>query len=1264
MVDTGAAVTVAGGKLATLFRKFFRECAYNIPLMLAAGKEPTDCKSFILTEDAYIDTRYGLRRLPPTPFIVADSLNIDGIIGLDTLAAAGLLVDPTLSAIWHIGDIHKRAKDTGTATSSPLFAVQPAITLPDLLKEPPLPEPSSEPILKLQEDARDTESNPRITALKQKHHSIFGKLVDLPPRRGIYDGEMLIIEPDNPPARQRNRIRTQADITDADRVIDKWLPPGFIERRDTPWAAPMAFAGQPKKDSSRRAIFDMRTINARTALFHYPLPLITDMIRATFGARFRSALDCSSAYNQLRILRGHEVFNAFICHRGTYTANMCMLGAKNSGLFWQRFVDALIVGDPDALPRWGSAHPRHAEGEQAYAKFQANPDLLPDLSYCVQAYSDDIQVFSRSEEEHIEHLALLLARLDLYAVRVNEFHLFGASSVDFLGFRVGCDKVAMLPKKRTPIETWPVPTSVRELQQFLGVLQFYRAHVPNASRWTAILTPLTRKASDSAPRKRFAFTDAEREAFDELKALIAEDIHLAIPDPDKPYVLVTDASKYALAGCILQPTDSSSLRIVGYYSRQTSDAESCAGQFKLEVFALAACARHWRPLLAGHYVIAYTDCEPVVNGRLLDMSREITDDPSGKLLRQVLSVQDLAIDLRHHAATTELADHVDQLSRRPDYVASTPKNFRAYIRDIQQLHATDPGRNTPAPTFMLYTPQGPAHDSVLDPPSETVPADICVVATIQLCAALSPPVLRPTPTTRPTPPGADETLQSMPDELILDRIRIGILAAPESARQDLHFSHGHWRRNGRIAVPPDTPLQLELIRRAHEPGHRGTTATGRTLASRYWWPEMHIMTREYIATCDVCCATKPKPARMYAGSTPRPPPSKAFDTLAIDFIPALPTNTSMKGEVSRILTVVDEYSTYGIFVAVPNTLTAEEFTDIFLNRIYPRTGMPRVVRSDNDALLRAVWHAFRRQARINGNRESPPYRHQTNGHAERANSTIESILRTLIDPTEPDLWARHLAIAEKIYNATPHNIIGLTPDVMAFHREFRLGFGIGDAPTDQDGMGDLERAAAAIDERVREFQVRAEVSRARRDTRGLPIHHVGDLVLLSTEHLRIPNLSKDHRLRPRYIGPFRITQRLGLRQYKLDLPPQSRLINVFDVDRLKPYSGPARSMPDAYIMDMENEEAELHYTIEKIISLHGHVTDTGRVLKTHALVKWLNYDNSWNEMIELETLVDDAPAALHDHIVSLNSTPHLSDSVQQRLNSYRASASPSTSRET
>ena len=1272
MVDSGAAISaISDTTAASLFAAGLRPSDVNVNIALAAEAN----RDIIVTQGyalpgATVTTLFGQRTLDGF-FLVIPGLHLDIIIGLDALALAHIVVDASTDSIWHLNDIYKRAamlpipipttpagsrtrvstpageRDTtipledSVTKSSDAFSIN-AISIRDLLATSPDDDDvPDEPVSELDGNAKDAESDTRIQALVEKFKRIFGKIIEKPPHRGAYDGEMLVIDPNDPPPRMGNRIHSEKDCADMDIVVDKWLGMTMIQAGNSPWAAPAGFAGRPKKDTTRRPVFDFRGANDRQILFAYPTPLIHHLILQTRGARVRSILDCSSAYNQLLLKPGHEKFNAFICHRGIFEAFMCMLGSKNSGCFWQRFVDAMLRGDPDALPRWPDSHPRHAETEANYARFQAHPEQLTDITSFAQAYSDDIQIFSPTMEAHYDHLAATLERLDLYSVRINEFNKFGATQVKFLGFLVGKDTVEMLPDRVAAIADWPEPTTIKELQRFLGILQYYRAHIPNASKWTAKLTPLTNGAPDPRkPSTKISFTEDERDSFHRLRAIIEENLRLTIPDTSLPFILATDASKYALAGALLQPdATGAELNVVSYYSRQTTSAESRAGQFKLEVYALTACAKHWRHLLQGRHTIAYTDCEPIVNGDILTMPREVVDDPSGKLLRQILSVQDLEIDLRHHAATTHLAQHVDDISRRPDYVSAAPKDFRAYVRDIQRTHDMNPHLDTPIPTFAILVDAGTSHDDL----TQRTPED----ESIQLCGIVPRSSLNFRATLA--------SISLLPTDLLHDRIRTGMQNAPQASRANLTYDRGFWRHTGRIVVPDDEELRHELIRLAHEPGHRGITATCRILAEQYWWPTMMIDTRNYITRCSTCARQKPKQAREYAGSTPRPPPTNAFDTISMDFIPNLPDNDTHQGVVSRVLTVVDEYSTYGIFVAISNNITADEFLQIFIERVYPRIGMPRLIRTDNDTLWRTVesghrsplWKAFCKQAGIDP-QKSPPFRHESNGHAERANQTIESILRCLIDAAEPNAWARHLPIAERIYNSTPHNITGLSPDVVAFHRDFRKGFGLDDTPATTD-IGDFNDIAKRIDARVADFANRAFAERAARDTRGLPTHRVGAWVLLSTSNLKITGLSSDHRLRPRFIGPYRVKHRHGIRQYELDLPPGTRIMNKFDVDRLREYHGPPPE--DRYtniILNAEGTE-EIEYEIERILRLSGRRDADGRVTKTHALIKWAGYDESWNEWILLSELVKDAPEVLRTYLDSLTSYPRLEPTVTDHL---------------
>ena len=1267
MIDSGAVLSVISEALAsTLQDQGCTAGSCNLSISLAAGDAPVVCSRFLAFTATAITTAYGSRALPAFSMVIVPGLNIPAILGLDVLAAGGIVIDPALADIWHLDDIRLRTRDIHAPRTISSVTIDNAetetvgcdddepITLPDLLRMPPLEDPPDAQHIDLGDDARDAHMDPRVQRLVEKHARIFGKLDELPPRRGAYDAEMLIIRPDEPPTRHRNRLTKPEDVADAKEFTDDWLMKRLAFKGNSPWAVPLGLAKRPRKNKSRRKIFDCRSTNARLENFPYPLPLVTELINRAHGATTNSLLDCTSAYNQLRIKDGHEYFNAFVTPEGRFHSRVAMMGSKNSGLYWQRFIDAVLQGDPAALPRWPDDHPRHAEGERNHKHFHAHPEDLPDLSDFAYAYSDDIRCFSRPGEDHIRHLGLLLERLDLYALRINEFHKFGASWIEFLGYRVGPDSVQMLPDRVAAIAEYPAPTTIKELQRFLGILQHYRAHVPNLAEHSAWLTPLTRKVAGHTPRTRFALSDDELRHFQALKDLVALNLARTVPDPNKTFIIVTDASIHALAACLLQPTDAGDdLTVIAYYSRQTSLAESKAGQFKLEMYGIASALTHWRATIAGRPTIVYTDCEPIVRGDMLSMSRDIVDDPSGKLLRRILAIQDMPVDLRHHSASTSLAEHVDTLSRRPDYVlARSKQTLREYIKTIRAAHAARPHLSTAVDCCTVYfTPTTPTmlpldENSAItsDTPADDTFHPICVIGsppplgTVSLDASFTP---------------SQQPSDGIPYDEVLNRIRAGMQAMDADARrkEGLEFVNGFWRKNGRIAVPEDDAVRTQLIRLAHEPGHRGTTATGRILGQKYYWRNMFIDVRNFIGKCVTCAVYKQKPSRCFAGSTPRTPPSRAFDTISMDFIPDLPDS----GGFSRILTVIDEYSTYGIFIAVPNTLTAKDFRDIFMERIYPRIGFPRVLRSDNDSLIRAdLWHNFADQGRATSH-PGPPFRHEANGHAERGNQTIESILRCVMDPRQPDVWHTHLPLAERIYNQTPHDITGLSRDTMAFNRNFRNGFGFDD--TLDAPVGDLDAAFNDIQARISDFLVRAEASRANRDTRGLPQFRVGDWVLLSTQHLRFPPgaMSRDPRLRPRYIGPFRVTARISIRTYKLDLP-RTRVLNAFDIDRLRtwPGSAPTGGALIDLIQDADDDEATLHFEIERILALRGTRDPDGRVTKHWALIRWANYDESYDDWVALSSLVEDAPGILLEYVESHSPTPRFSPDVSSALERYRS----------
>ncbi len=109
--------------------------------------------------------------------------------------------------------------------------------------------------------------------------------------------------------------------------------------------------------------------------------------------------------------------------------------------------------------------------------------------------------------------------------------------VEFLGHVVGAEGVQTDPKKTEKVATWPVTTSKREVQQFLGLANYYRRFVKNFAMVAKPLHHLTEKTA------KFEWTEQAKRAFEELRFRLVTAPVLAFPDYTKPFILDTDASE-------------------------------------------------------------------------------------------------------------------------------------------------------------------------------------------------------------------------------------------------------------------------------------------------------------------------------------------------------------------------------------------------------------------------------------------------------------------------------------------------------------------------------------------------------------------------------------------------------------------------------------------------------------------------------------------------------------------------------------------------
>ena len=165
-------------------------------------------------------------------------------------------------------------------------------------------------------------------------------------------------------------------------------------------------------------------------------------------------------------------------------------------------------------------------------------------------YIDDINVYSKTWEDHLKHLRNVLERLREAKLKINaEKCHFCTQEAHFLGHVVGTHGVAPDPEKIEKVDKYPAPKCLREVRSFLGLVGYYRKFIKDYFKKAKLITNLTQK------ERPFEWTIDQQEAFEELKKSLTSQPVLKYPDFEKEFILMTDASNIAIGAVLTQKDD-------------------------------------------------------------------------------------------------------------------------------------------------------------------------------------------------------------------------------------------------------------------------------------------------------------------------------------------------------------------------------------------------------------------------------------------------------------------------------------------------------------------------------------------------------------------------------------------------------------------------------------------------------------------------------------------------------------------------------------
>ncbi|QRW25665.1 Retrotransposable element Tf2 protein [Rhizoctonia solani] len=730
---------------------------------------------------------------------------------------------------------------------------------------------------------------------------------------------------------------TDAESRALKQHIDEELATGKIRPSTSSAGAPVMFV--KKANGSLRLVVDYRKLNDVTHKNVYPLPRQDDLMAKLRHAKVFTKLDLRWGYNNVQIKEGDEWKTAFRTKYGLFKYLVMPFGLTNAPAAFQHFMN----------------------------------DLFRDLiNVTVVIYLDDILIFLEDPKDHPTHVREVLSRLlrNQLFCKLSKCH-FHVTTVDYLGIIISPAGFSMDQKKIEAVTSWPTPKTVKQVQAFLGFVNYLRRFIPNFSLVARPLHNLTKKETP------WLWEIQEEEAFQELKSLVTKSPVLIHSKPDQPYYLETDASGVAMGAILSQQGEDNRLHPIAYMSKSFSGAEANYDTHNKELLAIIKALEEWRIFLEAtdKPVQVFTD-----HRNLEYWMQARTFNRQHARWRIFLSDFNFKI---HYQPGKQLGKP-DALSRQADYVDNP----------------SEPEVMLPAEVF--------ANTS-----QEELEIVTEVRAKLREDPSLDPIIQFLTKDADKAPPSIRKAYKDYDWEEDLLWYRGKLVIPDNEPLKDKLLREFH-----------DSPLA----------GHPGQQRTLELLSRNYWWPGMKSTTKEWVECCPICQANRRAHAPVIA-LKPLEVPPYPFHTISYDFITGFLSWTSFPKSQGHdaILVVIDSFSKFGHFIPTSKKVTARGLADLFITHVWKLHGLPVKTVLDRGTtftgkFLRALYQQLGVKPAF-----SLAYHPESDGQTERVNQFIEFYLRSYVAANHSD-WAAWLPLAEYAYNNAKHAATGKTPFELVYGR--------------------------------------------------------------------------------------------------------------------------------------------------------------------------------------------------------------------------------------
>jgi hypothetical protein len=392
---------------------------------------------------------------------------------------------------------------------------------------------------------------------------------------------------------------------------------GAIRSSTSSFSAPVLVV--PKPGGGLRMVIDYRGLNLRTIPVHGLLPSPEDLFLKMKGCKFISVFDSTDGYHQQRIRPGDERKTAFSCHMGQFEYTRVPQGLRNAPRYYN-----------EAMTRM----------------------LAPLKEFC-NVYFDDICIFSKTLDEHLDHLRRLFAILREFNVSLKgSKSKVGWKEVKYLGHIVSGKGLKIDPEKGAAIREYRRPERVDELGRFISMAGYYRKFIDRFADYEGPLRTLMKRSSYGARKSKRAleWDTLSENCFNSLKSKM-EDQMLAHPDWKGKFAVKVDSSERGWGAILMQEG-----MVVEYASGTFSECQRRYGPCERETLGVILALEKWKNYLVGGKAELFCDC------RALKWLAE-SQNSSSKLWRWAMRLTEFDVHITHTPG--KQMEDVDALSRAP-----------------------------------------------------------------------------------------------------------------------------------------------------------------------------------------------------------------------------------------------------------------------------------------------------------------------------------------------------------------------------------------------------------------------------------------------------------------------------------------------------------------------------------------------------------------------------------------------------------------------